>query len=125
MQKKPYGDKANTRRGSRITQTRGQQSGNPMDSVKELLQRSTPVLAGLQREAVRQRDWLQWVKRELPEELAVHVTGVTEQSGELVIFAESAAWGVRLRYAAPQLLNAMSSQPANIVGVKIRVVPRS
>jgi hypothetical protein len=124
MQKKPYADKANSRRGSRITQTRGQQSRNPMDSVKELLQRSTPVLAGLQREAVRQRDWLQWVKRELPEELAVHVTGVTEQSGELVIFAESAAWGVRLRYAAPQLLSAMSSQPTNIVGVKIRVVPR-
>jgi hypothetical protein len=124
MQKKPYGDKANSRRGSRITQTRGQQSRNPMDSVKELLQRSTPVLAGLQREALRQRDWLQWVKRELPEELAVHVTGVTEQSGELVIFAESAAWGVRLRYAAPQLLSAMSSQSANIVGVKVRVVPR-
>jgi hypothetical protein len=124
MQKKPYGDKANSRRGSRITQTRGSQSRNPMDSVKELLQRSTPVLAGLQRAALRQRDWLQWVKRELPEELAVHVTGVMEQSGELVIFAESAAWGVRLRYAAPQLLTAISSQPTNIVGVKIRVVPR-
>ena len=95
-----------------------------MDSVKELLQRSTPVLAGLQREALRQRDWLQWVQRELPEELAVHVTGVTEQSGELVIFAESAAWGVRLRYAAPQLLNVLGSQSANIVGVRIRVVPR-
>jgi hypothetical protein len=124
MQKKPYGDKANSRRGSRIPQTRGQQSRNSMDSVKELLQRSTPVLAGLQRAALRQRDWLQWVKRELPEELAVHVTGVMEQSGELVIFAESAAWGVRLRYAAPQLLTAISSQPTNIVGVKIRVVPR-
>jgi hypothetical protein len=95
-----------------------------MDSVKELLQRSTPVLAGLQREALRQRDWLQWVKRELPAELAPHVTGVTEQCGELVIFAESAVWGVRLRYAAPQLLTAMSGQQANIVGVKIRVVPR-
>ena len=95
-----------------------------MDSVKDLLQRSTPVLAGLQREAVRQRDWLQWVKRELPEELAVHVTGVTEQGGALVIFAESAAWGVRLRYAMPQLLDAVSSQPGNIQGVRIRVVPR-
>ena len=95
-----------------------------MDSVKELLQRSTQVLAGLQREALRQRDWLQWVKRELPEELAVHVTGVTEQSGELVIFAESAAWGVRVRYAAPQLLDVLGSQSANIVGVRIRVVPR-
>ena len=124
MQKKPYGDKANSRRGSRIAQTRGPQSRNSMDSVKELLQRSTPVLAGLQRTALRQRDWLQWVQRELPEELAVHVTGVTEQSGELVIFAESAAWGVRLRYAAPQLLTAMSSQAANIVGVKVRVLPR-
>ena len=125
MQKKPYGDKANTRRGSRNTQTRGPQSRNPMDSVKELLQRSTPVLAGLQRTALRQRDWLQWVKRELPEELAVHVKGAAEQSGELVIFAESAAWGVRLRYAAPQLLSALSSQCTSIVGVKVRVVPHS
>jgi hypothetical protein len=94
-----------------------------MDSVKDLLQRSTPVLAGLQREALRQRDWLQWVRRELPEELATHVTGATEQSGELVIFAESAAWGVRLRYAAPQLLNAIGGQEPGIAGVRVRVAP--
>ena len=95
-----------------------------MDSVKDLLQRSTPVLAGLQREALRQRDWLQWVQRELPEELGTHVTGVTEQSGEIVLLAESAAWSVRLRYAAPQLLSAMNAQQANIVAVRVRVVPR-
>jgi hypothetical protein len=95
-----------------------------MDSVKDLLLRSTPVLAGLQREALRQHDWLQWVQRELPEELASHVTGVTEQAGELVIFAESAGWGVRLRYAAPQLLGVIGQQQANISGVKIRVMPR-
>jgi hypothetical protein len=124
MQKKPYSDKANSRRGSRFSQSRRQQSRNPLDSVKDLLQRATPVLAGLQREALRQRDWLPWVQRELPEELGTHVTGVTEQSGELVIFAESAVWGVRLRYAAPQLLSAINAQQANIVGVKVRVVPR-
>ena len=95
-----------------------------MDSVKELLQRSTPVLAGLQREALRQHDWLQWVQRELPAQLASHVTGVTEQAGALVIFAESAVWGVRLRYAAPQLLTAVSAQQANIVALRIRVAPR-
>jgi hypothetical protein len=95
-----------------------------MDSVKDLLQRSTPVLAGLQREALRQHDWLQWVQRELPEELAGHVTGAVEQPGALVIFAESAVWGVRLRYAAPQLLTAVSAQQANIVAVRIRVAPR-
>jgi hypothetical protein len=125
MQKKPFADKTNSRRGSRIAQTRPHAARNSMDSVKDLLQRSTPVLAGLQREALRQRDWLQWVKRELPEELAVHVTGVAEQTGELVIFAESAAWGVRLRYAAPQLLNVISRQAASIVGVRVRVVPRA
>jgi hypothetical protein len=124
MQKKTYSDKANSGRGSRITQSRRSPSRNSMDSVKELLQRSTPVLAGLQREALRQRDWLQWVQRELPEELAVHVTGVTEQAGALVIFAESAVWGVRLRYAVPQLLSAVSGQQANIVEVRIRVAPR-
>jgi hypothetical protein len=124
MQKKPYRDKVNTGRGSRIAQTRSPQSRNSMDSVKDLLLRSTPVLAGLQREALRQHDWLQWVRRELPEELAGHVTGVTEQAGELVIFAESAVWGVRLRYAAPQLLGVIGLQQANISGVKIRVMPR-
>ncbi len=106
MQKKPYSDKANSRLDRHTTPTRRPQSRNRLDSVKDLLQRSTPVLAGLQREALRQRDWLQWVRRELPEELASHVTGVTEQGGELVIFAESAVWGVRLRYAVPQLLAA-------------------
>ena len=95
-----------------------------MDSVKDLLLRSTPVLAGLQREALRHHDWLQWVQRELPEELASHVTGVTEQAGALVIFAESAVWGVRLRYAAPQLLGVISRQQASISDVKVRVMPR-
>src|SRR5580692_12475675 len=122
MQKKPYSDKVNTGRGSRIAQTRRPPARNSMDSVKDLLLRSTPVLAGLQREALRQHDWLQWVQRELPEELASHVTGVTEQAGEIVVFAESAVWGVRLRYAAPQLLAAMNAQQANILGVKVRVV---
>jgi hypothetical protein len=124
MQKKPHADKTITHGATRNTSTRGRESRNPMDSVKDLVQRSTPVLAGLQREALRQRDWLRWVQRELPEELSVHVTGVTEQSGELVIFAESAAWGVRLRYAAPALLTAVNRQSANIIGVKVRVVPR-
>jgi hypothetical protein len=124
MQKKPYRDKVNSGRGSRITQTRTLQSRNSMDSVKDLLLRSTPVLAGLQREALRQHDWLQWVQRELPAELASHVTSVTEQAGELVIFAESAVWGVRLRYAAPQLLLVIGRQQANISGVKVRVMPR-
>jgi hypothetical protein len=124
MQKKPYSDKANSRLDSHTTLTRRPQSRNRLDSVKDLLQRSTPVLAGLQREALRQRDWLQWVRRELPEELAPHVTGVTEQGGELVIFAESAVWGVRLRYAAPQLLAVIGAEHGTITGVKIRVVPR-
>jgi hypothetical protein len=124
MQKKPYSDKMNTSRGTRASQTRRPQSRNTLDSVKDLLQRSTPVLAGLQREALRQRDWLQWVQRELPAELAAHVTGAIEQSGELVIFAESAAWGVRLRYAAPQLMGAMGTQQSSLVGVKVRVAPR-
>jgi len=124
MQKKPLGDKTNSGRGSRISQARGSPSRNPLDSVKDLLQRSTPVLAGLQREALRQRDWLQWVQRELPEELAAHVTGVTEQAGALVIFAESAGWGVRLRYAAPQLLEAVARQQGNIEAIRIRVAPR-
>jgi hypothetical protein len=124
MQKKPPGDKANTGRRSPTMPSRRPLSRNPLDSVKELLQRSTQVLTGLQREALRQRDWLQWVQRELPQDLAGHVTGVTEQSGELVIFAESAAWGVRLRYAAPQLLAAMGAAQVNIAGVRVRVVPR-
>jgi hypothetical protein len=116
MQKKRNTDKANSGRGR-------PHSRNQMDSVKDLLQRSTPVLAGLQREALRQRDWLQWVQRELPVELCGHVTGVTEQGGALVIFAESAVWGVRLRYAVPQLLTVLSAQQANIADVRVRVAP--
>jgi hypothetical protein len=125
MQKKPHGDKANTGRSSRITPARRPQSRNSLDSVKDLLQRATPVLAGLQREALRQRDWLQWVRRELPEDLADHVTGVAEQAGELVIFADSAVWGVRLRFAAPQLLAAIGAAQMKIAGVRVRVVPRT
>ena len=82
-----------------------QRMGRTVQSAATLLQRVTrragigagelPTLAtGGQLEKLRAL---------LPENLRPHLIAVLEKSGELVIFADSAAWAARLKLAAPDL----------------------
>ncbi len=53
------------------------------------------------------------------------MSGVSESAGKLVIFAETAAWSARLRYAVLELEREMRAADSTIVEVKVRVLPRS
>ncbi len=101
-------------------------SGRP-DSVKDLLTRVTPVLAGITRRVREQQDLKDWTRARLPPELAVYVTEILEKEGELTLFAQSAAWAGRLRYAIEDLEAALAADrpDANIRSVRIRVMPRN
>lgn len=70
----------------------------------------------------RLREWLQG---RLPAELAAQVTGVAAHADELVILASSAAWGVRLRYAAPDLREALGREHPEFARVTVRVAPQT
>ena len=51
--------------------------------------------------------------------------GVLEREGTLVIFAESAAWSARLRFALAELETQIRAENAAIHSVAVKVLPRA
>lgn len=118
MPKPPSSDKPN-----RATLRRGTRRRRGTDSVKSLLARPAPVLASIAEQAARQRRWRDWLAEHLPS-LAARITGVVEREGELVVFAESAGWGVRLRYAMAELERELRSCNPAIERIVVRILPQ-
>ncbi len=97
----------------------------PPRSVKELLGRKAPLLTRLTGEAAQQRSWSAWLNTHLAPEIAPRVSGVHEREGLLVVFAESAAWSARLRFALLELETALRQEHPAITAIQVRVLPRS
>jgi predicted nucleic acid-binding Zn ribbon protein len=103
-------------------------SRNPVrapESVKALLGRisrnvATPVAE--QRQA--QADWREWLKNRLSADLDAHVTGAVERAGSLTVFADSAAWSARLRFAVAEIEPQIREQNGEITKVLVKVMPR-
>jgi hypothetical protein len=95
------------------------------DSVKELLATVTPALTRVADQGVRQQFWCRFLAERLPPGLALRLSGVVERQGTLVVFAESAAWSARLRYAMQELEAAIRSSRPTIQQVQVRVLPRA
>jgi hypothetical protein len=76
------------------------------------------------REGTREADrTLAALRRHLPPELAGEVWGAAVKDGTLTLLVRSAAWGTRLRYAAPALTGALAAElgsPIERVKVKVR-----
>jgi len=96
-------------------------------SVNDLLQRRL-VLTGLTSRIPEQRAWCDWLKQQLPDELAVHLVNVVPKpiSGaaaavELVVFADSPAWSARLRYALVALKAQINAHDAAVQRTRVRV----
>ena len=89
------------------------------DSVKELLDRSSPLLASIRSQQSHQDARRAWLAARLPATLQKHITGLVERNGELVIFTASASWGVRVRYALAE-----SEKPPGIDTILVRVLPK-
>jgi hypothetical protein len=97
--------------------------GRP-DSVKDVLGRLSPTLTRVTDQAVRQRAWREWLAAHLPEDLASRVSGIVEREGTLVLFAESAAWCARLRYAVQEVEAPLRGAHPGIGEIKVRVLPK-
>ncbi len=94
------------------------------DSVKSVLARPGPVMASIADQASRQLAWRKWLAERLPGGLAARITGIVERDGELVIFTESAGWGVRLRYALAELDSELRRAHPAVERVGVRVLPK-
>jgi hypothetical protein len=76
-------------------------------------------------QASRQNFWNCWLSTHLPAEIRRRVSGVTERDGTLVIFAETAAWSARLRYAILELEREIRAADPALTDIEVRVLPRS
>jgi hypothetical protein len=98
-------------------------------SVNTLLSRISQSRAGAtlsrvaeQRQA--QEDWRAWLKNRLSADLDAHVTGAVEREGKLTVFADSAAWSARLRFAVVEIDAQIRERDAAISKVIVKVMPR-
>ena len=94
-------------------------------SVKELLGRSAPGLTQVTDQAVREGFWSDWLCRHLPTEIGAQIRGVLERDGTLVIFAASAVWCARLRYALQELDPQIREAAPQLTAIAVRVQPHA
>ena len=113
------------KRGKPPMRSRTGLTSAPAHSVKDLLARHLPSLTRVTAQASRQNFWNCWLSTHLPPEIRTKVTGVTENDGQLVIFAETAAWSARLRYAILELEREIRAAAPALTDIAVRVLPRS
>jgi hypothetical protein len=112
------------KRGSSRMRTGTPSRAMRIHSVKDLLTRKSALSTQVTQHAIRQNLWEKWLASHLPAELAARVSGVSEHGQTLVIFAASAAWSARLRYALAELEPDMRAADATLGAIEVRVLPR-
>jgi hypothetical protein len=76
-------------------------------------------------QASRQNFWNCWLSTHLPTQLRSRISGVTERDGTLVVFATTAAWSARLRYALLELEREVRAADPAVSDIEVRVLPRT
>jgi predicted nucleic acid-binding Zn ribbon protein len=113
------------KRRSRPLRTAADVKSTRIHSVKELLGRTAPGLKRVTDQAAREGFWSDWLCRHLPTEIGVRISSVVERDGTLVIFAASAAWCARLRYALQELEPQIRAAAPEVTAIAVRVQPRA
>ena len=99
-------------------------SVHPVHSVKDLLRHPAFALTRVSDQASRQQFWDRWLMERLGAELHGKISGIAEQEGKLTIFAQSAAWSARLRFAVAELEGEIRAAADKVKTVSVRVLPR-
>ena len=93
-------------------------------SVKDLLARRGLALTRVTDQVARQDFWHGWLSARLAADIRSRVCGVAERAGTLVIFAETAAWSARLRFAVLELEPDIRAADPELTRIEVRVLPR-
>jgi hypothetical protein len=93
-----------------------------MASIGELLSRQ-PAARAVQAAVDAQQQWLVWLRDILPADLRTQVVGAVSRRGTLIVYASSAAWSTRLRYALAGGLAACQTRDPRIRALSVRVMP--
>jgi hypothetical protein len=94
------------------------------DDLKALFGAAMPALARLARDAAGVDQATQDIRALLPAELRPHLLTAVRHASDLVLTADSAAWATRLRYAAPQLREALATADAAAAPQRVRIKVR-
>jgi hypothetical protein len=89
-------------------------------SVSELLN-NRAGLRGIAKSIPLQQSWAEWLRGMVAAELAGHIVNAVPNNGQLVVFADSAAWGTRLRYALAGMQADIAGRDATISRASVRV----
>jgi hypothetical protein len=98
-------------------------SAHPVHSAKDLLKHRGHILDRVSQQAGRQRFWEAWLRQHLEAGLYEKISGIAEQDGRLTVFAESAAWSARLRFAMAELDGQIRAASATLSEISVRVSP--
>lgn len=82
---------------------------------------STEQLRGLIDQARQNTELLLRVRASMPEALRAHCHAAHIQDQQLVLFTDSPAWVMRLRFSSPQILSGMRATLPNLRGIRVRV----
>ncbi|MFI4869765.1 MAG: DciA family protein [Steroidobacterales bacterium] len=72
-----------------------------------------------------QQSWADWLRAAVAAELADHIVSAVPKNAELVVFADTAAWGTRLRYALAALQSDIAARDSAISHTRVRVQMRA
>jgi hypothetical protein len=95
-----------------------------MHSVKALLERRIPVFSESFAQQARRNAWQERLAKILPGDLVVRIHQVLVRGDELIVYAESAAWAARLRFALADADASLRAGHPEIASVSVRVMPR-
>jgi hypothetical protein len=124
MHKKSVADKktgARNRRQSCYTRAaKGLRQGENPKSVSEILFNRS-ALSRIVDSIPAQQSWAEWLRAALAHELAAHLVSALPKEAELVVFADSPAWGARLRYALAAMQSDIAARDSAISHTTVRV----
>ena len=71
-----------------------------------------------------QLSWAEWLRTQVPVALGDHIVSAVPKTAELVVFADSAAWAMRLRYALAAMQAQILARDATLLHTSVRVQMR-
>jgi Dna[CI] antecedent, DciA len=124
MHKKSRPDKKtgarNRRKTALPTHQARLQEGRNTKSINELLTNRSS-LRRITASLPVQQSWADWLRGAVAVELAGHIVSAVPKNAELVVFADSAAWGSRLRYALAAMQSDIAARDSAISHTTVRV----
>jgi len=103
---------------------KGLRKGENPKSINEILFNRSG-LSRLLDSIPAQQSWAEWLRGALAAELAGHIVSAVPKNAELVVFADSAAWGARLRYALAAMRADIAARDPAISRTTVRVQLRA